>query len=154
MPDPVNPDDVLPQTPQRGRWLLWIARYWRRPAPELTVTAPPIAVEAPPSPSRVRGMALAAYRVARPVVRPVAWRSRSFLTGHVMAELLDVRTKLDMLLARTEPETHRPLDPGVGTAAERALLTLALESRSSPTRPLLHPSDEATPRLSVKPIQG
>ena len=74
-------------------------------------------------------MALAAYRVARPVVRPVAWRSRSFLTGHVMAELLDVRTKLDLLLERTEQGANRPLDPGVGSAAERALLTLALESR-------------------------
>ena len=77
----------------------------------------------------MRGMALAAYRVARPVVRPAAWRSRDFLTGHVMAELLDVRTKLDLLLNRTEQGTHRPLDPGVGSAAERALLTLALESR-------------------------
>lgn len=150
MPDPASADDTLRhelaaaraelQAYRRMRWLLPIARRMNRTAPgavapPLPVTdAPPLQAEAPPSaPSRMRGVALAAYRVARPVVRPVAWRSRSFLTGHVMAELLELRTKLDLLLARTEHETNRPLDPGVGSAAERALLTLALESRGPAT---------------------
>ena len=129
MPDPVAPDDTLRHEPAARarlralRWLAPITRLWR-PAPEA-----PVATSVP---SRMHGVALAAYRVARPVVRPAAWRSRSFMTGHVMAELLDLRTKLDLLLERTEQGLHRPLDPGVGSAAERALLTLALESRRGP----------------------
>lgn len=121
------------------RWLLPAARLLRRARAEPAATpvvAPaaqpdisPMTEPPPAPPSRatgVRGVAMAAYRLARPVMRPVAWRSRSFLTGQVMAELQDHRAKLDLLLQRSG---HGVLDPGVASAAERALLTLALESR-------------------------
>ncbi len=128
--------------PRALRWLLPVARLLHRPgpepalAPEPTLPAPASDV-APVAPlagtSRMRGSVLAAYRLVRPVVRPVAWRSRSFLTGELMRELADVRAKLDLALQRLPPDgrfqDRAALSPGAGRAAERMLLTLALESR-------------------------
>lgn len=110
-PPPVSPHPSLPVAPTAGPALAPVPR------------------------SRLRGAALAAYRVARPIVRPVAWRSRIFLTGELMRELADVRAKLDLLLAhQSQHGSHSPaapgsLDPGVARVAERMLLTMALEDR-------------------------
>ena len=121
--------------PRALRWLLPIARLLHRPEPQPAPATAAAVAPAMPSArtSRVRRTALAVDGLARPVVRPLAWRSRLFLTGELMRELADVRAKLDLALERLQhagvSQSHAALDPGAGRVAERMLLTLALESR-------------------------
>ena len=80
-----------------------------------------------------RGLAkrlvLLAYSVVRPVVRPIAWRTRQFLVGDLKAELDGHRIRLDQLIARPViPD--RTDDPALLGAMERLLMTLALEDGS------------------------
>jgi len=74
-----------------------------------------------PPPSRPRALGLA-YRLVRPVVRPLGWRLRTFMTGHLRDEHALILAKLDEVLAQPGPAVERAM----ADAAERLLLTLAL----------------------------
>ncbi len=81
-----------------------------------------------------RRLALAVYRIGRPVLRPVAWRLRAFLTAELMLEMADLRAKQDLMLARMQSQSApggdaAARDPGMARVSERLLLTLALEQR-------------------------
>ena len=80
-----------------------------------------------------RRLALRLYRMVRPVIRPIAWRTRSFMLGPVLQELAELRAQVS---GRPHSMTSGPavgaLDPGLSQAMERLLLTLALEERTRP----------------------
>jgi len=151
-----------PDGPGAVRAVLPLARLLRRlhgtaPAP-LPVPAVPPAGDAvrqpvpaaPPRRSWKRRLALLAYRPVRPLIRPLAWRGRSFLTGEIMAELARQNQALQSLLMQSggtsaaamlaTPLSSRatagpPGDPAAlqaelrqfGAMLETTLLTLALE---------------------------
>lgn len=80
-----------------------------------------------------RRLAFRAYRVVRPIVRPLAWRIRSFLLGPVLQDLAELRQQLQGQRPFTAfPASSTPNDPGLAQAVERLLLTLALEERVRP----------------------
>lgn len=78
-----------------------------------------------------RRLAFRFYRLVRPVVRPVAWRIRTFMLGPVLQELAEMRTGGRHSFVGADASS-RILDPGLALAVERLLLTLALEERSPP----------------------
>jgi FkbM family methyltransferase len=82
-----------------------------------------------PARSRRRRLALLLYRPVRPLVRPLAWRLRTFLMAGIQHELRQLRD------AQVAPPLTAQL-PAVdlrafGEAADRLLLTLALEHREN-----------------------
>ena len=91
-----------------------------------------------------RRLALAAYRLVRPVVRPIAWRTRTFLTGELKRDIAGIRTTQEAILARIGAGGGG-MDPGMTRTMERLLLTLALEDASNPTPPGLLPPARHSP---------
>ena len=97
----------------------------------------------------VRRIGMLAYRLVRPVVRPLAWRLRRFLTIEITAELADARFRQEVALQRLDSLVQQPHghasatgpDPRLAEAMERLLLTLALEDSTRPDPPgLTHPT--------------
>ena len=82
-----------------------------------------------------------AYRPLRPLVRPLAWRLRTFLTAELDCELRELRELRSVQLSPPSPPSPSPPSPSpplmtdsmvadlkaFGEAANRLLLTLALE---------------------------
>jgi hypothetical protein len=149
-----------PDGPGAVRAVLPLARLLRRLHGTAPATAsppaPPVepahqAVAAPPPRrSLARRLALLAYRPVRPLIRPLVWRGRSFLTGDIMAELARQNQALQSLLlqsgdsggaammATSASPRAVPGPPGnpaamqaelrqFGVMLETTLLTLALE---------------------------
>jgi FkbM family methyltransferase len=74
-----------------------------------------------------RRFALLPYRAVRPIIRPLAWRLRTFLTAELQHELRQLRDA-----PRSPPEQSPAVDlSAFSEAAERLLLTLALEHQRS-----------------------
>ena len=81
-----------------------------------------------------------AYRLVRPVVRPVIWRVRSFLMDELVRQMIDMRAKQDLVLGRLELLEHHVRSSSGGqtvgiTAGQadvlgRVLLTLALAAEA------------------------
>jgi hypothetical protein len=104
-----------PDGPGAVRAVLPLARLLRRlhgtapataPVPEPAVPPPGEAARQPAAapPTRrswKRRLALLAYRPVRPLIRPLVWRSRSFLTGEIMAELARQNQALQSLLMQS-----------------------------------------------------
>jgi len=122
-------------------------------AAEQAAAAVHTVAQATASPPRtlLRRMALAAYAVVRPIVRPIIWRLRGFLLGPTLAEIGHVQAQLRQIAAmpssppadlRGVPEEfERRLgspglpDPqlhGLAKAMEDAMLTLAITTQRSP----------------------
>lgn len=148
-----------PDGPGAVRAVLPLARLLRRlNGGRATAAAPAIAApppieapaRAPPRRSRARRLALLAYRPLRPLIRPLLWRGRSFLTGDIREELARQNQALQSLLMQSgatsaaamlaTPSSLRapPGPPGdaaglqaelrqFGVMLETTLLTLALE---------------------------
>lgn len=135
------------------------------PSPMPSSPVPEPAAEEPaPQPGwrgLLRRLVFAAYWPFRPLVRPVFHRSRMFFTADMSGELADLRSrqqladdKLDLINAKQDLANAKidgiadhlqpsDLDPGLGGAMERLLLTLALEGeRGRCDRCLVRPADE------------
>jgi FkbM family methyltransferase len=106
------------------------AELHRKEAPieHLTVPEPLPAVNQPvPARRPLRRftgrLGLLCYRLVRPVVRPVAWRVRGFLTGPSLAEIGSIRDQLRlieerMLMIPLHPQTAAQLDHLARSTAE------------------------------------
>jgi hypothetical protein len=88
--------------PESAEWILRAMNDQGRRADQAAtrpadLVAPP---EARPSPARkaVKALLLGLYRLVRPVLRPILWRTRAFFTQPVLAEITDVK---QLLLAET-----------------------------------------------------
>ena len=86
-----------------------------------------------------RRLALSAYKLARPVLRPLAWRTRGFVTGDILRELAWIREQQDAMLRTQAATAHSltvpaALSPSLPSAnvMERFLLTMALEDAGNP----------------------
>jgi len=92
-----------------------------------------------------KSFAWGCYRLVRPVVRPIAWRTRTFLNAPLLAALEQTRDA-QRLVGRSETnDLARTVD-----AVERALLTLALEAGRRPRvsdAAIAPESTEATARI-------
>ncbi len=127
-----------------------------RPAPPVPVPGP-VTTAPPPRPGLKRRLAKAAYALLRPIVRPIAWRLRSFGTGPLLAELRQMREAQDAaatdlnanivrLLQNQGVEAAQGLAPDspgqaelrrLAEEMERALLTLAMGTAPQPGRSTL-----------------
>ncbi len=118
-----------------------------RPEPEPEPDPQPAPFAEPgldPAPIRARNwqrrLALSLYRLVRPVVRPMAWRTRSFVTGDILRELAWIREQQDAMLRQSAAAYVMPAAPSSATGPalpsahvmERVLLTMALEDASNP----------------------
>lgn len=105
-----------------------IAAMATGPAP-LPATYAPIA----PPRSLKRRIALAAWAPLRPVLRPMAWRGRGFLTAELHQRMARLESRLDMLAGHAaiddpaEQVNLRVELRQLGRMMEDTLLTLALE---------------------------
>lgn len=82
--------------------------------------------QAPPG----RSLRWRAWRFVRPVVRPVAWRLRSFFVGSLHDEISELRAQVEALRAELRERAEREdaaLDPRIASVLEQTLLTLALD---------------------------
>ena len=95
----------------------------RRPVP----AAPPDLVSAhSPTAKLARGL----NRLVRPILRPIAWRTRAFMSAEVRAELVQLNTKLDRISAALSVnEVPRSEAGELFRMLETTLLTLALDRR-------------------------
>lgn len=118
------------------------------PEPEPQPAPPPPLVRTPPPGARTaaRRMALAAYKLVRPAIRPLVWRLRGFMIGGLTEQLRQLSAQVAAQPV-PQPPIPRPLPPPVqivqdDTAAsemrrlaaemERTLLTLAMERAPDP----------------------
>ncbi len=67
-----------------------------------------------------------AWRLMRPVLRPLACRLRSFFAGPLQEEIAALRLEVAELRAELHAQP-RAVEPQIEAALERALLTLALD---------------------------
>jgi FkbM family methyltransferase len=100
------------------------------------LTSEPAFVMTPLGPIRrkgIRWVALAAYRLVRPVARPLAWRLRGFLIGGLSDQVRRIGERLDAPSAVAPPQAQIPDYSATGEmhrlamVMERTLLTLAME---------------------------
>jgi FkbM family methyltransferase len=100
------------------------------------LTSEPALVMTPLGPIRrkgIRWVALAAYRLIRPVARPLAWRLRGFLIGGLSDQVRHIGERLDAPSAVAPPQAQIPDYSATGEmhrlamVMERTLLTLAME---------------------------
>lgn len=71
-----------------------------------------------------------AYRLVRPIVRPVAWRLRSFFVGSLQDEVRELAAQMEALRTELRERSEREaaaLEPQIAAVLEQALLTLALD---------------------------
>ena len=133
------------------------------PAPEPDPDPDPLPAAAPEpdpgfAPTRASGwqrrLALSLYRLVRPIVRPMAWRTRSFVTGDILRELAWLREQQDAMLRQRAsaspmlPAAAAGPDLPSATVMERLLLTMALEDASNPEPQGLLPQ-----RRNPEPVQ-
>jgi hypothetical protein len=82
-----------------------------------------------------RSLRWRAYRLVRPVVRPVAWRLRSFFMGALQDEMSELRAQIEALRLELRERAAREdaaLEPRIAAVMEQALLTLALDRQERP----------------------
>ena len=96
------------------------------PPPPPSPSSGPLAIRQPSRGGLGRRLVFAAYGLVRPVLRPIAWRLRSFLIGPVLEALAEQRTHGAHPFTAAGGST---LDPAMAKAIERLLLTLAVEER-------------------------
>ena len=116
-----------------ARLLRWIARTPVPTAPPGLVSAGPTALSSSPAvqaklPPRAKAAARrlvpGLYRLVRPILRPIAWRSE------VQAELVQLKTKLDRISAVLSVNEVPPTDAReLLRMLETTLLTLTLDRR-------------------------
>lgn len=94
------------------------------PAP---VVQPPPLPPPPPAPPRRRRAVRVAWALVRPVVRPLAWRLRTFLVGDLEGRHARIIDRLDRIDRTLEHKTIPDLDASLIAAAERLLLAVTLE---------------------------
>jgi hypothetical protein len=126
-----------------------------RPEPGHSRGSPPLAAPSAPSPHWAprrmlrRAAAVSIWRLLRPIARPLLWRARTFFMADALRELAELggaqqamlEAMLEAQVERRSGDTASPAAPcrvghgapgeglGLGdTAAERWLLTVALES--------------------------
>ncbi|GAC1341593.1 MAG: hypothetical protein NVSMB18_14020 [Acetobacteraceae bacterium] len=92
------------------------------------------------TPQRHRSAKRALYALVRPVLRPLAWRLRTFLIGPVRDDIAELRAQQDALIDRLEHlGASRPaqaVDPELAKCLEQLLLTLAVHhDRAGSARP-------------------
>ncbi len=80
-----------------------------------------------------------AYRLVRPVMRPIAWRLRSFFVGSLHDDVRQLRAQVEALRAELRERADREqeaLESQIAAVIEQGLLTLALdrEARRPPPR--------------------
>jgi hypothetical protein len=71
-----------------------------------------------------------AWRVVRPIVRPIAWRLRSFFVGPLHDEVRELGAQVAALRAELRERAEREeaaLEPRIAAVMEQALLALALD---------------------------
>ncbi len=85
------------------------------------------------------------YRIVRPVIRPLVWRTRLFFIGPILQELAEIRE-----VASLEAAKRFVPDPALTASIERLLLTLAIEQRPGERRPCVEtpPTPTVPPRAS------
>lgn len=74
-----------------------------------------------------------AYRLVRPVVRPLAWRLRTFFAGPLHDEVRELRAEVAALRAELRDRAAREdaaLEPRIASVLEQAILTLALDRQT------------------------
>lgn len=77
-----------------------------------------------------RSLRWRAWRLVRPVVRPLGWRLRSFFVGALQDEMRELRAQTEALRAELRERAAREdaaLEPRIAAVLEQALLTLALD---------------------------
>jgi FkbM family methyltransferase len=85
---------------------------------------------APRAKAAAKRLARELYRLVRPILRPIAWRTRAFMAGDVRAELAQLETKLDRISAALSVKEAPPTDAReLVRMLETTLLTLALDRR-------------------------
>jgi len=134
------------------------------PPQAVSMAAKPVSIQVPPATSPRRavrdGVAHPIWRLVRPVVRPLLWRARAFFTADALSGLAELRAAQEALQQAMRDASAAALDerspvppvpaaaaprraynapPGEGlglgdTAAERWLLTLALEQGDAAER--------------------
>ncbi len=132
--------DTISETPNEAQDLRQEVLALRAELAGLRASATASAGPARPAPSPLpaqgglgRRMAFAVYRLVRPIVRPLAWRMRSFMLAPVLLELAELRGPTQGRPATLSGgSTPAAMDPALSQAVERLLLTLALEDRSRP----------------------
>lgn len=70
------------------------------------------------------------YGLIRPIVRPVAWRLRTFFVGALLDETAALRREVAALrdeVAARGREQEAALEPRIAAVLEQAVLTLALD---------------------------
>lgn len=87
---------------------------------------------------KARAFARGCYRLVRPVVRPVAWRTRAFLNAPLL-EAMGTRGSQGLLAGDETSDLAR-----IASAVERALLTLTLEAERRQRAPDVRSAPERT----------
>jgi hypothetical protein len=99
-------------------------------------------MDPPPTPQRrspARRIAMLAYAPLRPLLRPLAWRGRTFMTGELRDEIKRLDHRIQQLSAIASANVREPGNVGsidaelqqFGKMLETTLLTLALEQEHS-----------------------
>lgn len=100
-----------------------------QPTPAAAAPAP-VSAPAAPLPRRRPRLHLA-YGLVRPVVRPLAWRLRTFLVGPLQDEVGELRAQQEAMRSRleelAEANTGPALEKKIADVMGQALLTLALD---------------------------
>jgi hypothetical protein len=124
-----------PDGPATLRIVLPLARLLRRIArTPVPAASPGLVVQrqtgAPRAKAAAKRLARKLYRLVRPILRPIAWRTRAFMAGEVRAELAQLETKLDRISAALSVNETPPTDAReLVRMLETTLLTLALDRR-------------------------
>ena len=82
---------------------------------------------------RPSGVGWLLYRLVRPVLRPVAWRLRTFFAGPLHDEIAALRAEIAALrleIGALERARDQSLEPRIAAVLEQAVLTLALDRES------------------------
>ena len=107
-----------------------VVRRWGR------VVSWGMSVRVPPSPDPLpRSLKWRAYGLVRPIVRPVAWRVRTFFVGHLLDEIGELRAEVRTLREAVERERAVQAvaaDERVREVMAQALATLALDRDAGP----------------------
>ena len=138
---------LWPDGPAALRTVLPLARLLRRIARTPVPGASPGLVSAGPTPlswspvvqsqtgaprakAAAKRLVRELYRLVRPILRPIAWRTRAFMADEVRAELAQLETKLDRISAALSVNKAPPTDAReLVRMLETTLLTLALDRR-------------------------
>ena len=158
--DALLQDLRLEEGPKALRIVMPVARLIRRVhyllhPPRVAPPPPPPSLGPSVTPPRKMGRrlahwaALAAFRLVRPVARPVAWRLRGFLIGGLSEEVRRLGEQIDRDAGAATEMRHLAVEEmrQLAVDVERALLTLAMERAPDPwpAAALVRPGSVLTP---------